>query len=211
MVIKIYDGNTLVREFELSEDLSLVEARLRAVPATVTLAKGIDVEVLVSPEFAEGLAKEKDNDDEDKEDREEKVNEKRYEELLRLLAEMEEEQEEEEEEEQEEEKQEEQEEEKSVLVDLVKVVKELKEAIQGLPSEVKKALSEMQVQAPEQTVQKERKTERVVVRGWAPYERAAKDFSGESPVKVDKEQESADTSALSPFQRELLKRWGVSR
>ena len=138
----------------------------------------------VKDEDAEGVGDEHEGDEEDE----------RFKRLLALLEEAESEDEGEESEESEE--SEEEEKTSRTLNELVKAVRELREAVAKLQASEPKT----------EDVKKERAKQPVILKSWAPYERAQK-FEQPKETELEKAQPSAvDPAALSDFQKELLKR-----
>jgi flagellar biosynthesis GTPase FlhF len=111
----------------------------------------------------------------------------------RLLALLEEAESEEDEESEEEEKT------SRTLNELVKAVKELREAVAKLQASEPKT----------DEVKKERAKQPVILKSWAPYERAQK-FEQPKETELEKGQPTGiDPQAISDFQKELLKRLRV--
>jgi len=211
--IKVFDGETVVKELHTDLNADDIAARLEAQPYTIDLEVGgqpVVLEVLVHPTMKDTIdgvlakarkkAEEvKDEDvggavDEDEGDEEDE----RFKRLLALLEEAESEEEEEESEESEE--SDEEEKASRTLNELVKAVKELREAVAKL-----QATSEPKAEE----VKKERAKQPVILKSWAPYERAQK-FEQPKDTELEKAQPSAiDPAALSDFQKELMKRLRV--
>ena len=204
--IKVFDGETVVKELRTDLNVDDIAARLEAQPYTIDLEVGgqpISLEVLVHPTMKDTidsvLAKARKKAEEVKdEDVESAVDEhegdeedERFKRLLALLEEAESEDEGEESEESEEE-----EKTSRTLNELVKAVRELREAVAKLQASEPKT----------EDVKKERAKQPVILKSWAPYERAQK-FEQPKETELEKAQPSAvDPAALSDFQKELLKR-----
>lgn len=192
--IKIYDGETLVKEIQTDLNVDDIVARMEVQPHEINLSvdgQPVVLEVLVHPTMKEAidavLAKARKKADDVKDEDEGDEDDERFKRLLALLEEAEEEEEEDEEEE----------EEKTArtINELVKAVRELRETVAKLQAGEPKT----------EEVKKERAKQPIILKSYAPYERAQK---FEQPKEeLEKAQPSAtDPEALSDFQKELLKR-----
>jgi len=192
--IKIYDGETLVKEIQTDLNVDDIVARMEVQPHEINLSvdgQPVVLEVLVHPTMKEAidavLAKARKKADDVKDEDEGDEDDERFKRLLALLEEAEEEEEEDEEEE----------EEKTArtINELVKAVRELRETVAKLQAGEPKT----------EEVKKERAKQPIILKSYAPYERAQR---FEQPKEeLEKAQPSAtDPEALSDFQKELLKR-----
>jgi flagellar biosynthesis GTPase FlhF len=200
--IKVFDGETVVKELHTDLNAEDIAARLEAQPYTIDLEVGgqpVALEVLVHPTMmdtidgvlAKARKKAEEVKDEDAGDDEGDEEDERFKRLLALLEEAESEEEGEEEEEEEKVSR--------TLNELVKAVKELRETVAKLQAGEPKTAE----------VKKERAKQPIILKSWAPYERAQK-FDQPKETELEKAQPSAiDTEALSDFQKELLKRLRV--
>lgn len=195
--IKVFDGETLVKEIQTDLSVDDIAARMEAQPHEINLSvdgQPITLEVLVHPTMKETidavLAKAHKKSDEDvKDEHEDDEDDERFKRLLALLEETEDENEEDEEEEKA----------SRTLNELVKAVKELREAVAKLQAGEPKT----------EEVKKERAKQPVILKSWAPYERAQR-FEQPKEGELKTAQPSAiDTEALSDFQKELMKRLRV--
>jgi hypothetical protein len=188
--IKIFDGETLVKEIQTDLNVDDIVARMEAQPHEINLSvdgQPVVLEVLVHPTMKDAvdsvLAKaRKKADDEVKDEGDE--DDERFKRLLALLDEADEGDEDEEEEKT-----------SRTLNELVKAVKELRETVAKLQAGEPKT----------EEVKKERAKQPIILKSYAPYERAQK---FEQPKEeLEKAQPSAaNPEALSDFQKELLKR-----
>jgi hypothetical protein len=189
--IKIFDGETLVKEIRTDLNVDDIVARMEVQPHEIALSvdgQPVVLEVLVHPTMKDAVdsvlakARKKADDvkDEDEDD-------ERFKRLLALLEEADEGDEDEGDEEEEKTAQ--------TLNELVKAVRELREAVAKLQAGEPKT----------EEVKKERAKQPIILKSYAPYERAQK---FEQPKEeLEKAQLSAtDPEALSDFQKELLKR-----
>jgi len=196
--IKVFEGETVVKEIATDLSVDEVQARLEAQPYSFNVevdGQPYTIEVLVHPSmrgmmdtiFAKARRKKAEEDEEVEQDVAEGADEEdeRVRRLLEIL----------EEEEPEEEEPEEEEEEKTMkaIKELTKAVKELRSAISRL---------EKQREIKDDEVKKERRVP-VVIKSWAPYERVQK-FEEEKEMQRPEPIENA--GEVSDFQRELLKR-----
>jgi hypothetical protein len=195
--IKVFDGETLVKEIQTDLNVDDIVARMEAQPHEINLSvdgQPVVLEVLVHPTMKDAvdsvvsvLAKaRKKADDEVKDEGDE--DDERFKRLLALLEEADEGDEDEGDEE----------EEKTArtLDELVKAVKELREAVAKLQAGEPKT----------EEVKKERAKQPIILKSYAPYERAQK-FEQPKDAELEKAQPSAaNPEALSDFQKELLKR-----
>jgi sulfur carrier protein ThiS len=195
--IKIFDGETLVKEIQTDLNVDDIVARMEVQPHEIALSvdgQPVVLEVLVHPTMKETidavLTKARKKADEVKDEDEGDEDDERFKRLLALLEEADEGDEDEGDEE----------EEKTArtINELVKVVKELREAVAKLQAGEPKT----------EDVKKERAKQPIILKSYAPYERAQK---FEQPKEeLEKAQPVAtDTEALSEFQKELLKRLRV--
>jgi flagellar biosynthesis GTPase FlhF len=190
--IKIFDGETLVKEIRTDLNVDDIVARMEVQPHEIALSvdgQPVVLEVLVHPTMKETIdavlakARKKADDvkDEDEDD-------ERFKRLLALLEEADEGDEDEGDEEEEKTAQ--------TLNELVKAVRELREAVAKLQAGEPKT----------EEVKKERAKQPIILKSYAPYERAQK-FEQPKDAGLEKAQPSAtDPEALSDFQKELLKR-----
>jgi flagellar biosynthesis GTPase FlhF len=190
--IKIFDGETLVKEIRTDLNVDDIVARMEVQPHEIALSvdgQPVVLEVLVHPTMKETIdavlakARKKADDvkDEDEDD-------ERFKRLLALLEEADEGDEDEGDEEEEKTAQ--------TLNELVKAVRELREAVAKLQAGEPKT----------EEVKKERAKQPIILKSYAPYERAQK-FEQPKDAGLEKAQLSAtDPEALSDFQKELLKR-----
>jgi hypothetical protein len=193
--IKIFDGETLVKEIQTDLNVDDIVARMEVQPHEINLSvdgQPVVLEVLVHPTMKDTidsvLAKARKKADEVKDEDEGDEDDERFKRLLALLEEADEDEEEGEEEEEEEKA-------SRTLNELVKAVKELREAVAKLQAGEPKT----------EEVKKERAKQPIILKSYAPYERAQK---FEQPKEeLEKAQPSAaNPEALSDFQKELLKR-----
>ena len=192
--IKIYDGETLVKEIQTALNVDDIVARMEVQPHEINLSvdgQPVVLEVLVHPTMKETidavLAKARKKAD-DVEGDEGDEGDERFKRLLALLDEADEGQEDEEEEKT-----------ARTINELVKAVRELREAVAKLQAGEPKT----------EEVKKERAKQPVILKSYAPYERAQK-FEQPKDAELEKDQASAtDPEALSDFQKELLKRLRV--
>jgi uncharacterized phage infection (PIP) family protein YhgE len=197
--IKVYDGETLVKEIQTDLNVDDIVARMEVQPHEINLSvdgQPVVLEVLVHPTMKETIdavlakARKKADDEVKVEDEGEgDEDDERFKRLLALLEEADEGDEDKEESDEEEEKT------ARTLNELVKAVKELREAVAKLQAGEPKT----------EEVKKERAKQPIILKSYAPYERAQK---FEQPKEeLEKAQPSAtDPEALSDFQKELLKR-----
>jgi flagellar biosynthesis GTPase FlhF len=190
--IKIFDGETLVKEIRTDLNVDDIVARMEVQPHEIALSvdgQPVVLEVLVHPTMKDAVdsvlakARKKADDvkDEDEDD-------ERFKRLLALLEEADEGDEDEGDEEEEKTAQ--------TLNELVKAVRELREAVAKLQAGEPKT----------EEVKKERAKQPIILKSYAPYERAQK-FEQPKDAGLEKAQPSAtDPEALSDFQKELLKR-----
>jgi len=185
--IKVYDGETLVKEIQTDLNVDDIVARMEVQPHEINLSvdgQPVVLEVLVHPTMKEAidavLAKARKKADDVKDEDEGDEDDERFKRLLALLEEDEDE-----------------EEEKTAqtINELVKAVRELRETVAKLQAGEPKT----------EEVKKERAKQPIILKSYAPYERAQK---FEQPkAELEKAQPSAtDPEALSDFQKELLKR-----
>jgi hypothetical protein len=184
--IKVYDGETLVKEIQTDLNVDDIVARMEVQPHEINLSvdgQPVVLEVLVHPTMKETIdavlakARKKADDEGDEDD-------ERFKRLLALLEEADEGDEEEEEKT------------ARTLNELVKAVKELRETVAKLQAGEPKT----------EEVKKERAKQPIILKSYAPYERAQK-FEQPKDAELEKAQPSAtDPEALSDFQKELLKR-----
>jgi Zn-dependent oligopeptidase len=209
--IKVFDGETVVKELHTDLNVDDIAARLEAQPHEIALSvdgQPVVLEVLVHPTMKDTidsvLAKARKKDEDVKEDvKDEDVDvgvdesdeeDERFKRLLALLEEAESEDEGEESKESEEE-----EKASRTLNELVKAVKELREAVAKLQASEPKT----------EEVKKERAKQPVILKSWAPYERAQK-FEQPKETELEKGQPTGiDPQAISDFQKELMKRLRV--
>ncbi len=192
--IKIFDGETLVKEIQTDLNVDDIVARMEVQPHEINLTvdgQPIILEVLVHPTMKETidavLAKARKKADEVKDEDEGDEDDERFKRLLALLEEADEGDEEEDEEE---------EKTAHTLNELVKAVKELREAVARLQA----------VEPKTEEVKKERAKQPIILKSYAPYERAQK-FEQPKEAELEKVQTGAtDPEALSDFQKELMKR-----
>jgi len=197
--IKIYDGETLVKEIQTDLSVDDIVARMEVQPHEIDLSvdgQPVVLEVLVHPTMKDTIdavlakarkkAEEVKVEDEDESDEDDE----RFKRLLALLEEADEGEEDE--------GDEEEEKVSRTLNELVKAVKELRETVAKLQASEPKT----------EEVKKERAKQPIILKSYAPYERAQK---FEQPKEeLEKVQTGAvDTEALSDFQKELLKRLRV--
>jgi coenzyme F420-reducing hydrogenase delta subunit len=189
--IKIFDGETLVKEIQTDLSVDDIVARMEVQPHEINLSvdgQPVVLEVLVHPTMKDAidsvLAKARKKDEVKDEDEGDEGDE-RFKRLLALLEEADEDEEESDEEEKA----------SRTLNELVKAVKELRETVAKLQAGEPKT----------EEVKKERAKQPIILKSYAPYERAQK---FEQPKEeLEKAQPSAaNTEALSDFQKELLKR-----
>jgi hypothetical protein len=194
--IKIFDGETLVKEIRTDLNVDDIVARMEVQPHEIALSvdgQPVVLEVLVHPTMKETidavLAKARKKADEDvKGEDEGDEDDERFKRLLALLEEADEGDEDEGDEEEEKTAQ--------TLNELVKAVRELREAVAKLQAGEPKT----------EEVKKERAKQPIILKSYAPYERAQK-FEQPKDAGLEKAQPSAtDPEALSDFQKELLKR-----
>ena len=203
--IMVFDGETVVKELHTDLNVDDIAARLEAQPYTIDLEVGgqpVALEVLVHPTMKDTiddlLAKARKKVEEVKDEDEE--GDEEDERFKRLLALLEEAESEEEEHREEDEESEEEEKASRTLNELVKAVKELREAVAKL-----QAAGELKAQE----VKKERAKQPIILKSYAPYERAQK-FEQPKETELEKAQPNAvDPEALSDFQKELMKRLRV--
>lgn len=193
--IKIFDGETLVKEIQTDLNVDDIVARMEVQPHEINLSvdgQPVVLEVLVHPTMKDTidsvLAKARKKADEVKDEDEGDEDDERFKRLLALLEEADEDEEEGEEEEEEEKA-------SRTLNELVKAVKELRGAVAKLQAGEPKT----------EEVKKERAKQPIILKSYAPYERVQK---FEQPKEeLEKAQPSAaNPEALSDFQKELLKR-----
>jgi hypothetical protein len=204
--IKVFDGETVVKELRTDLNADDIAARLEAQPYNIDLEVGgqpVSLEVLVHPTMKDTIdsvlakaRKKSDEDvkgaDEDVDVKDEGVEDEEDERFKRLLALLEEAESDESEESEEEEKT------SRTLNELVKVVRELRETVAKL----------QQANEPKE-VKKERAKQPVILKSWAPYERAQK-FEQPKEAELEKGQPTGiDPQAISDFQKELMKRLRV--
>ena len=191
--IKVFEGETVVKEIATDLSVDEVQARLEAQPYSFNVevdGQPYTIEVLVHPSmrgmmdtiFAKARRKKAEEDEEVEQDVAEGADEE-DERVRRLLEILEEEEPEEEEEEKA----------MKAIKELTKAVKELRSAISRL---------EKQREIKDDEVKKERRVP-VVIKSWAPYERVQK-FEEEKEMQRPEPIENA--GEVSDFQRELLKR-----
>jgi sulfur carrier protein ThiS len=208
--IKVFDGETVVKELHTDLNVDDIAARLEAQPHEIALSvdgQPVVLEVLVHPTMKDTidsvLAKARKKAEEVKDEDVESVadehegdeEDERFKRLLALLEEAESEEDEEEESEE----SEEEEKTSRTLNELVKAVKELREAVAKLQASEPKT----------DEVKKERAKQPVILKSWAPYERAQK-FEQPKETELEKGQPTGiDPQAISDFQKELLKRLRV--
>jgi flagellar biosynthesis GTPase FlhF len=198
--IKVFDGETVVKELHTDLNVDDIAARLEAQPHEIALSvdgQPVVLEVLVHPTMKDTIdsvlakARKKDEDvdvDVDESDEEDE----RFKRLLALLEEAESDEDEEEESKEEEKA-------SHTLNELVKAVKELREAVAKLQASEPKT----------EEVKKERAKQPVILKSWAPYERAQK-FEQPKETELEKGQPTGiDPQAISDFQKELMKRLRV--
>jgi predicted transcriptional regulator len=202
--IKVFDGETVVKELHTDLNVDDIAARLEAQPHEIALSvdgQPVVLEVLVHPTMKDTIdsvlakARKKSEDVKDDEGVDVGVDEgdEEDERFKRLLALLEEAESEEDEESEEEEKT------SRTLNELVKAVKELREAVAKLQASEPKT----------DEVKKERAKQPVILKSWAPYERAQK-FEQPKETELEKGQPTGiDPQAISDFQKELLKRLRV--
>jgi flagellar biosynthesis GTPase FlhF len=196
--IKIFDGETLVKEIQTDLNVDDIVARMEVQPHEIALSvdgQPVVLEVLVHPTMKDAidsvLAKARKKADEVKDEDEGDEDDERFKRLLALLEEADEGDEDEGDEE----------EEKTArtINELVKVVKELREAVAKLQAGEPKT----------DEVKKERAKQPIILKSYAPYVRAQK-FEQPKDAELEKAQPVAtDPEALSEFQKELLKRLRV--
>lgn len=202
--IKVFEGETVVKEIATDLSVDEVQARLEAQPYSFNVevdGQPYTIEVLVHPSmrgmmdtiFAKARRKKAEEDEEVEQDVAEGADEE--DERVRRLLEILEEEEPEEEEPEEEEEEETEEEEKTMkaIKELTKAVKELRSAISRL---------EKQREIKDDEVKKERRVP-VVIKSWAPYERVQKFEEGK---EMQRPEPIENAGEVSDFQRELLKR-----
>jgi len=195
--VKVYDGETLVKELDINIDLNEIQARLEAQPYSLNLdvnGHPFVLEVLIHPSMVKTVESlfakaRKKNEDEGEEEQEEQ--DERFKRLMAILDEAIEEMETSEDEEEEEEEEETQKEMKEAIKELTKAVKSLRDRIEELKA------------GKEEQVAKESRRTPVVIKSWAPYERVQKFEQAPSEMKKETAHE---TEGLSEFQKELLKR-----
>jgi sulfur carrier protein ThiS len=198
--IKVFDGETVVKELHTDLNVDDIAARLEAQPHEIALSvdgQPVVLEVLVHPTMKDTIdsvlakARKKDEDVKDEDVDEGDEDDERFKRLLALLEEAESEDEGEESKESEEE-----EKASRTLNELVKAVKELREAVAKLQASEPKT----------EEVKKERAKQPVILKSWAPYERAQK-FEQPKETELEKGQPTGiDPQAISDFQKELMKR-----
>jgi len=189
--IKVYDGETLVKEIQTDLNVDDIVARMEVQPHEINLSVDghpVVLEVLVHPTMKETidavLAKARKKADDEVKDEDE--DDERFKRLLALL----------EEEEGEDESDEEEAKTARTINELVKAVKELRETVAKLQAGEPKT----------EEVKKERAKQPIILKSYAPYERAQK-FEQPKDAGLEKVQTGAtDPEALSDFQRELFKR-----
>jgi DNA repair ATPase RecN len=193
--IKVYDGETLVKEIQTDLNVDDIVARMEVQPHEINLSvdgQPVVLEVLVHPTMKGTidavLAKaRKKADDEVKDEDEGDEDDERFKRLLALLEEADE---------GDEEGDEEEEKTAQTINELVKAVRELRETVAKLQAGEPKT----------EEVKKERAKQPIILKSYAPYERAQK-FEQPKDAELEKAQPSAtDPEALSAFQKELLKR-----
>jgi flagellar biosynthesis GTPase FlhF len=206
--IKVFDGETVVKELHTDLNVDDIAARLEAQPHEIALSvdgQPVVLEVLVHPTMKDTIdsvlakARKKAEDvkgvDEDvdvKDEGDEDEEDERFKRLLALLEEAESDEDEEEESKEEEKA-------SHTLNELVKAVKELREAVAKLQASEPKT----------EEVKKERAKQPVILKSWAPYERAQK-FEQPKETELEKGQPTGiDPQAISDFQKELMKRLRV--
>jgi vacuolar-type H+-ATPase subunit I/STV1 len=202
--IKVFDGETVVKELHTDLNVDDIAARLEAQPHEIALSvdgQPVVLEVLVHPTMKDTIdsvlakARKKSEDVKDDEGVDVGVDEgdeedERFKRLLALLEEAESEEDEESEEEAKASR---------TLNELVKAVKELREVVAKLQASEPKT----------DEVKKERAKQPVILKSWAPYERAQK-FEQPKETELEKGQPTGiDPQAISDFQKELLKRLRV--
>jgi flagellar biosynthesis GTPase FlhF len=199
--IKVFDGETVVKELHTDLNVDDIAARLEAQPHEIALSvdgQPVVLEVLVHPTMkdtidsvlAKARKKAEDVKDEDVDEGDEE--DERFKRLLALLEEAESDEDEEEESKEEEKA-------SHTLNELVKAVKELREAVAKLQASEPKT----------EEVKKERAKQPVILKSWAPYERAQK-FEQPKETELEKGQPTGiDPQAISDFQKELMKRLRV--